>query len=116
MNFNPRMSVARLTSGASPCVKNPVTPYVALKLVRRVGTEAPGFIMERPRTRSTGYIMAAVKKEEPRMAAVPAEGAASFPPRGKATVWVGEKVLEEEEEREEGGAAVRAGVNRREDA
>ena len=65
-NFSARIQVARATSGTSPCVKKPWTPWAARKPCRscRVVSCRPAVTLAilSARTRSTGYMMAAVLK------------------------------------------------------
>ena len=64
------IQVARATSGARPWVKNPLTPWVALKLERRAEVDwpDPALAIFKARTRSTGYIIVAVQKAAARIA------------------------------------------------
>jgi hypothetical protein len=66
-NFMNRIHVDRASSGSNPCVKKPVKPCAFLKLISSSNVDnccAPEFVICNARTKSNGYIIAAVKNAD----------------------------------------------------
>jgi len=72
LNLMNRIQVDRAISGTSPCVKKPCRPCTLWKLESNslVVNLLPAFAICRARTRSNGYIIAAVQNAADRMGAI----------------------------------------------